>query len=340
MIPPPPQQQKIHLIPISGMYPGPTITLCRPNHENEHCSITLDLIGEPPSILPLTVPLLENPHLTCAEIDGCCHRFNAMALIAHFASNAMTCPMCRAGLSDIRMDTQASFPGEPWIPVIGSLFPRHSPSHSSRIIPITSEDVSIFTVILLYRDLQDLPSHIIECQLDHTHEGTYSMRRAFSLQVLDAIRDLQIQSISASIYAAPNPAWLTGRIQLATMERTWLSTRRHDYVAPSNPNNNDTTTTTNNNNTTTTNNNNTTTTNNNNTTTNNNNNITNNNNNNNNNNDFVYNSMINNTPMGSLLMTISSSEEEDEGEFEDILDDNFSFIFTPANMSLIRMSAG
>jgi hypothetical protein len=53
--------------------------------------------------------------------------------------------------------------------------------------------------------------------------------------------------------------------------------------------------------------------------------------------------MINNTPMGSLLMTISSSseeEEEDEGEFEDILDDNFSFIFTPANMSLIRMSAG
>jgi hypothetical protein len=160
------------------------------------------------------------------------------------------------------------------------------------------------------------------------------MRRAFSLQVLDAIRDLQIQSISASIYAAPNPAWLTGRIQLATMERTWLSTRRHDYVAPSNPNNNDTTTTTTNNN------NNTTTTNNNNTTTNNNNNITNNNNNNNNNNDFVYNSMINNTPMGSLLMTISSSEEEDEGEFEDILDDNFSFIFTPANMSLIRMSAG
>lgn len=102
------------------------ILLTQPR-ENETCSITMDLIGvtEP----PFSAPMENKPTLTCAEVLPCGHRFNAMALIAHYATNAMTCPMCRSGLPDTRLDIRASFANEPWIDAFEERFPKARRHH-------------------------------------------------------------------------------------------------------------------------------------------------------------------------------------------------------------------
>ena len=176
--------EKVNLISVMGSKQGPTIILTAPRQDDEHCSITLEPIGEPPASLQF-IPLSRNPLLTCAEMEVCGHRFNAMALIAHFAKNSMTCPMCRAGLAKNRMDVCASFPNEPWTALallakpqslstwpygdylitedndvedegylIGGLDSGIStpPTSFSMTIPLDVREMSMFVVFLMYRN--------------------------------------------------------------------------------------------------------------------------------------------------------------------------------------------
>jgi hypothetical protein len=234
------------------------------------------------------------------------------------------------------MDAQASFPGEPWISTIQSLFPRPPRSRSSILIPLTIDDMSIFATISLYIDIQDSPCRIIQCPLAQNHLGTYSICRTSAIQVSRAIRDLCIESISASIFAVPLPHLhhLTGSIPLATLDRTWLiSSLPYNFV----DNINETININNNNN------------NNNNAiananananANNNNNNQTNSNNNNNNDNNNNNNALV-----GGVLMSFSENEtmtfsSRSRWNDDDNNGDYFTFTFTPAHMSLVRMSAG
>jgi hypothetical protein len=85
---------------------------------DEVCSITMEPMAQTPAMPGVskdTVPLAKYPHLTTAELE-CGHRFNAMALIVHFARNSMQCPLCRAGAPDAKLALHQSFPQEPWIP--------------------------------------------------------------------------------------------------------------------------------------------------------------------------------------------------------------------------------
>ena len=176
-------QKKIKLISAIESREGPTILLTTPHQDDEQCSITLGPIGEPPLSLQ-AVPLSSDPLLTCAEMEVCGHRFNAMALIAHFAKNAMTCPMCRAGLANNKMDMRASFPNEPWTAaaflarphspliqisadyyleeseygeedayLIGGLSDGIStpPTSFSVIVPVDVNEMSMFVVFVMFR---------------------------------------------------------------------------------------------------------------------------------------------------------------------------------------------
>lgn len=53
----------------------------------------------------------EFPHLSCAEITLCGHRFDVRALLIHFMRNGMRCPLCRAGVNS-PLSCRTSFPSE------------------------------------------------------------------------------------------------------------------------------------------------------------------------------------------------------------------------------------
>jgi len=92
------------------------VRLTEPLSESETCSITMEAMDRPPEINGIRfqyVPLSAKPLHCCVELE-CEHRFNGMALLMHFAKNAMTCPICRGGLSGERMSLVSSFVNEPW----------------------------------------------------------------------------------------------------------------------------------------------------------------------------------------------------------------------------------
>lgn len=78
---------------------------------DEECGIVLEHIADyrlsflPPDEAGKS-PMESQPKLTKASLP-CGHGFNAMALLYHFAKNAMTCPCCRAGHAGVTMGQQS-----------------------------------------------------------------------------------------------------------------------------------------------------------------------------------------------------------------------------------------
>lgn len=120
------------------------VFLAKPLNTEETCSITLEPISENPSIHDFKIPYMPHsqcPDHSCIELS-CKHRFNGMALLMHFCSNSMTCPMCRDGLPDTVLNYSLSFPNEPWIDVMQNFLMGKSDSpnstfflHTQRIFP-------------------------------------------------------------------------------------------------------------------------------------------------------------------------------------------------------------
>jgi len=83
--------------------------------QDEECPITLETMAG------YTLPFLEagacvwegQPELTKASLP-CGHSFNALALLYHFAKNAMTCPCCRAGHDKVVLAETALPPHLKW----------------------------------------------------------------------------------------------------------------------------------------------------------------------------------------------------------------------------------
>jgi len=99
------------------------IQLTKPLNDEEMCSITLEPIYENPSIHDFKIldsPCMEYKDYKCIELS-CNHRFNGMALLIHFCTNHMTCPMCRQGLENDVLNYGKSFPGEPWIEIMQNI---------------------------------------------------------------------------------------------------------------------------------------------------------------------------------------------------------------------------
>ena len=99
------------------------IQLTKPLNAEEICSITLEPIYENPSIHDFQIldsPCMEYKDHKCIELS-CNHRFNGMALLIHFCTNHMTCPMCRQGLENEVLNYGKSFPGEPWIEIMQNI---------------------------------------------------------------------------------------------------------------------------------------------------------------------------------------------------------------------------
>ena len=63
---------------------------------------------------PNVVPMAAHPTKTAARLP-CGHRFNAMALVVHFAKNNLQCPLCRKGSPTQKLHLGLTFPGEPWV---------------------------------------------------------------------------------------------------------------------------------------------------------------------------------------------------------------------------------
>jgi hypothetical protein len=111
-----------------------SIQLCTPE-AGEECPITSETMGSPSFVPPYSKPrtnqlkraklkhnfslqqeaFSEHPQLFCAQMALCNHRFDARALLIHFMSNAMNCPICRAGHGNIPLAGKTSFPEERWI---------------------------------------------------------------------------------------------------------------------------------------------------------------------------------------------------------------------------------
>ena len=253
--------EKVKLLSVMGAKEGPTIILTVPRQDDEHCSITLEPIGEPPLALQFP-PLSSNPLLTCAEMEECGHRFNAMALIAHFARNSMTCPMCRAGLANNPMDVCASFPNESWTTaplltkftctpsawnddyhdeseydsdhyLIGGL----GSTTFSMIIPVNVHEMSMFVVFIMFRaplvqtaangsDITvDEPCVRLQCPLVFNQtSGTYELSATSKRQISTIISEMRVQSISASIFARHARLFDDfGTFPLSSMRATRLS---------------------------------------------------------------------------------------------------------------------
>ena len=135
------EEEEVKLVEIGKNVPSMTVLMTRARNASETCSITLGPIEDSSSILPtFRVPLSNKPSLTCAQVLPCGHRFNAMALITHYATNAMSCPMCRGGLANTRINVRASFPGENWIKEFEARFPNARPS---------ANQVSLFFYVFL-----------------------------------------------------------------------------------------------------------------------------------------------------------------------------------------------
>lgn len=90
---------------------------------DETCSITMDAIDANPSIHGFEIsypPLRQFKDFKCVCLP-CSHRFNGMALLVHFSSRSMTCPLCRSGFSEDAMDFLESFRGEPWLEIMQNI---------------------------------------------------------------------------------------------------------------------------------------------------------------------------------------------------------------------------
>jgi hypothetical protein len=245
----------------------PTIVLCKPKNAEEQCSITLDFIGDSPPSLNY-VPLSAHPQLNCIQIKECGHRFNAMSLLAHFSRHNMTCPMCRYGLGDSRMDISLSFPGESWVmpfiqnfalqDCIISLDEDDSDSDnggetsSAIVIPLlnNSGNFGMFATFWMYNSIyppvdstgnhNERPCISVECQLESdnrhnnnnrsTQADNFRMPNSFARHVSEIINDMDIRSISAIIYIKPSSIDLN--IPVASMHRTSLSNADHATVSP------------------------------------------------------------------------------------------------------------
>ena len=245
----------------------PIIIFCKPKNAEEQCSITLDFIGDSPSNLNY-VPLSTDPLLTCIQIKECGHRFNAMSLLAHFSRHNMTCPMCRYGLGDSRMDIALSFPGESWVIPFTQTFALQDYAipldeddsdsdggdeiSSAIVIPLlnNSGNFGMFATFWMYNSIYNQvdstdnnngrPCISVECQLesDNRHNnnngggGTdnFRMPNSFARHVSEIINDMDIQSISAIIYV--KPLGLDLNIPVASMHRTSLLNANHAIVSP------------------------------------------------------------------------------------------------------------
>ena len=119
-------EKRVELVEVGKTNASMAILMTKPQSEAETCSITLASIrGDS------TGPLANQPALTCAQVLPCGHRFNAMALLTHYATNAMSCPMCRGGIAGARLNLRASFPGEKWVDELEARFPTTKPSSPS-----------------------------------------------------------------------------------------------------------------------------------------------------------------------------------------------------------------
>lgn len=116
-----------------------SIRLSHPTSEEEECPISSEVIGstayEPPYVAihspetpsrkktkyndsssAATRFFSDHPTLSCAEMVLCGHRFDVRALLIHFMRNSMSCPLCRAGVSNGSvLSCKTSFPQEKWI---------------------------------------------------------------------------------------------------------------------------------------------------------------------------------------------------------------------------------
>ena len=113
------------------------VQLTRPLHDSETCAVTMDFIDRPFDMNGTKldfVPLSSKPSHCCMQLS-CDHRFNAAALLVHFAKNSMTCPVCRQGLNGERLSLINSFAGEPWLDkmqqVLGLNLQSQNPSSPS-----------------------------------------------------------------------------------------------------------------------------------------------------------------------------------------------------------------
>ena len=220
--------QRIQLKSADGTMRDAAIILTSPQENNEICSITLQPIGEP----FLHVPLEGKPTLTCAQMEQCGHRFNAMALITHFASNTMNCPMCRAGLSDTRMDVAASFPGEKWVDslisrVAGFNVCYGGGSRATPSMPMQLGDTSLFVVFVLFRQTdggeEDEACMRLQCPLVWTADNDlFQISRTSARQVSNVINDMHVHSLSANVFAT-NFLLMGGIGNIASMQKTRLS---------------------------------------------------------------------------------------------------------------------
>lgn len=126
------------------------VFLSKPLNSEETCSITLEHISINPSIhdfqIPY-VPVAACPDHSCIELS-CKHRFNGMALLMHFCSNSMTCPMCRDGLADSVLNYSLSFPEEPWIDIMQNFLMGKSDSPNPTLFANTQRLFPNFGQIL------------------------------------------------------------------------------------------------------------------------------------------------------------------------------------------------
>lgn len=246
-----------------------TVLLTPPLNDEETCSITLDHIAENPTVHGLKIehpPLQAIPTHNCIQLD-CQHRFNAMALILHFSSNSMTCPMCRSGIED-PLNFFASFPHEPWLDIVHNItlkparttqadetipvrllfptvvFQRSLTPDDLRDGPVLDispiqDDTQLHAKFLMFttheNDASEAPPIItLQCSLrPYLDRSGYTISPNFSRIISNAIVDLEIQSMSALVFAHNQQE--NAHVQIATMRRIPIHSNWSEIVAEVSP---------------------------------------------------------------------------------------------------------
>ena len=230
------------------------------NDEDNVCSITLDKVGvNPETLLGLPigmeiVPLANRPELKGVQLP-CQHRFNAMALIVHFAHNGMQCPMCRRGDASGRLSLSKTFGKEPWVESIEAkireVVVNNNNNNHDMTMTMTSRQIASVLYIHSEEAYHHLPVHAtfvlygattrprsqannrsgpaiaMRCRLDIVGHRFFSNQEITAAALFSSGSSLSLSSIPALQYGLPGSFSRLLYTQITDMNAAFLQVHIH-----------------------------------------------------------------------------------------------------------------